>query len=476
MPTTPEHSPKNVSIQNEIDINSNMGKTLPEETDQKLDISKDYYDRRKSDSGQFPNITTLPSSLQNSQDEQNYCVNCSELDKSEDSSQNDDLAEISSDLADDVNIKIQKNTETSDNPQLWNEFNGSQDNEIQLPKTLNNLLDDCNSKTDEVLKVPINEVDSIDECQSDGIISINAISINENNIKPTSDEVNNESMIEPDSLDLKGTVNAGHSQEVHIEKSDVYDKFKDVDAPKIGKNILDNVKLCDNLSSEYQIDQNPNQENKDISVLHTLIKVDKPKVLFDEFTEADSFADFSSFQSVNENFHAVQSISLTSSWNIPKLDETDANINDDFGDFVSTSSTVGEHAVSSTIISSSDNDFSDFQETSLSEMISIPSNPLEKAQQLFQDTFPRVENNYADYIYEVLEKDDQIFDLLKDVTDTPGLTYQWPKSSSQKLLLKALNIDERNIVSNFLLCLFYQTNVGTLLQYLITFQSIILIN
>lgn len=156
----------------------------------------------------------------------------------------------------------------------------------------------------------------------------------------------------------------------------------------------------------------------------------------------DDFADFSTYQQTDSTetsnnthvFHEASSKSIVS---------TIENIDDDFGDFAS---------------SSFDTNFIEPCQSSATLEVSskIEENPfpllseeqaLDKAKKLFDELFPIPEVSYEDFISEEFEKNSEIFELLKDITDTPALSYRWPKSTSQKLLLKALNIDERNIVS-----------------------------
>ncbi|XP_056630006.1 aftiphilin isoform X1 [Diorhabda sublineata] len=69
-----------------------------------------------------------------------------------------------------------------------------------------------------------------------------------------------------------------------------------------------------------------------------------------------------------------------------------------------------------------------------------------KAQEVIKDMFNPIEEVLDDFQQFDLIKDDFIFNQIQDITNTPALNYHWSKSTSQKLLLKSLNIDSRNIL------------------------------
>lgn len=47
----------------------------------------------------------------------------------------------------------------------------------------------------------------------------------------------------------------------------------------------------------------------------------------------------------------------------------------------------------------------------------------------------------------LIDKTDKVWQNVKSVEETNALTYQWANSSSNNVLLNALGIDSRNIVS-----------------------------
>lgn len=72
---------------------------------------------------------------------------------------------------------------------------------------------------------------------------------------------------------------------------------------------------------------------------------------------------------------------------------------------------------------------------------------IQQAESIILEMFAAVEQSLSEYCHQDFTSGDKILGQLKDVTDTCALSYQWSKSQGQNCLLKALNIDTRNIVS-----------------------------
>lgn len=72
---------------------------------------------------------------------------------------------------------------------------------------------------------------------------------------------------------------------------------------------------------------------------------------------------------------------------------------------------------------------------------------LENIDNILLEMFPSCGSNYDNFVLSDISETDLVFKNIKDVTETNALTYQWSNSVSQDHLLKALNIDTRNIVS-----------------------------
>lgn len=473
LPTTPVHSPKKVSIPNELDINSNTEKSLPDGDDQKLDVSKDHYDRRKSDSDEFSNFNTSSSSgledatLQDLSIIESFPNECKVNTKNEINPSSKIDTEIS------VNSSEGISQETTTQTGKYKENINYDDIKKESKQMFNKLLyisETLNDTINEPLETTLNYFeDHIEASQQEVIKScaqlfdeINNDSedtqCNEINIKNKLDIVNH---IEYSS-ELCHTVDPPFVETVENKNKEtirISNKFEDcIEAEKewLEESInKEDFEKFPTLNNHTECHKNEDGQTPSIGIKETpSISHDVPQVLDDndlvlkEKFSDDNFADFTGFQVVNQNFPSENKNSFLSTPFIPIPDETTSDIIkdipecDDFGEFVSTA--VETREVNP--LKQHDN-FDDLHNT-LVKQLSLRSNHLEKAQQLFEETFPKIENENQDYVYELLEKDNFIFDLLKDITDTPGLTYQWPKSSSQKLLLKALNIDERNIVSN----------------------------
>ena len=70
-----------------------------------------------------------------------------------------------------------------------------------------------------------------------------------------------------------------------------------------------------------------------------------------------------------------------------------------------------------------------------------------KVEKIIVDMYPEIDNDIGEFTYEDLIDGDVVYDQVKNIVETNALNYQWAKSSGQDRLLKALNIDTRNIVS-----------------------------
>lgn len=80
----------------------------------------------------------------------------------------------------------------------------------------------------------------------------------------------------------------------------------------------------------------------------------------------------------------------------------------------------------------------------------VQNENLNNAIEILKEMFPNIQKTIEDCEIFDFYKEDVIFKELKDVMESKALSYQWTKSCSQKSLLKSLNIDMRNIVSEFL--------------------------
>lgn len=112
---------------------------------------------------------------------------------------------------------------------------------------------------------------------------------------------------------------------------------------------------------------------------------------------------------------------------------------DDFGDFESSDFTKNVQ----------NDDFADFSSHTdqKTELLNI-KDVFNRTETILKEMFPPITNHNEefDHVTDFITTN-SVFTELKDVTETKALNYQWSKSSSQKVLLKALGIDLRNIVS-----------------------------
>lgn len=143
----------------------------------------------------------------------------------------------------------------------------------------------------------------------------------------------------------------------------------------------------------------------------------------DQTPEDDEFCDFVTPQAAQETVANIPEFANFDSFPC----STDAE--DDFGDFTATTAHPESQLENGKIL------------------LLNETQALEKATQIVQEMFPPPEQLQPDFTFSGLEAEDAIFNQIKNITDTHALSYHWAKSASQKLLLKSLNIDSRNIVS-----------------------------
>lgn len=176
-----------------------------------------------------------------------------------------------------------------------------------------------------------------------------------------------------------------------------------------------------------------------------------------EKVEFDDFGDFTTISASNST---------------PEQPQASNFDDDDFGDFATTQSetvpkpsNVNHEEPQFEAFASfpppsenidAEDDFGDFATTSAQQPLEGPQSRillltekqvLEKSKEIIVEMFPALEQSAEEFVFKDLEANDKIFNQIKNITDTHALLYQWPKSASQNLLLRALNIDSRNIVS-----------------------------
>jgi len=75
--------------------------------------------------------------------------------------------------------------------------------------------------------------------------------------------------------------------------------------------------------------------------------------------------------------------------------------------------------------------------------------------------FPVIPEQYEIELKVLIDKTDKVWENVKSVEETNALTYQWANSNSNNVLLNALGIDSRNIVS---LCFKCQNKYANILH------------
>lgn len=74
--------------------------------------------------------------------------------------------------------------------------------------------------------------------------------------------------------------------------------------------------------------------------------------------------------------------------------------------------------------------------------------------------FPIIPEHHEVELKSLIDKTDKVWQNVKSVEETNALTYQWANSSSNNVLLNALGIDSRNIVSMHMLHVFKTENIS----------------
>lgn len=210
----------------------------------------------------------------------------------------------------------------------------------------------------------------------------------------------------------------------------------------------------DEISSEKQMSDEINEINEDDLQFESAITSEEK------------------FDNSSKDVHTESSISI-------KVDETDSKVSDDeFGDFENhfvenvdrtnikdedEEEEFGDFAESvplgnqENIIEEEIDEFGDFEtvntfaelrvEEQLKPTVKVDvENALIESESILKEIFPVSQENSDNFTFFDETKGNVIFDELKDVTESKALIYQWSKSNSQKMFLKALNIDTRNIV------------------------------
>lgn len=168
--------------------------------------------------------------------------------------------------------------------------------------------------------------------------------------------------------------------------------------------------------------------------------------------EVENEDDFGDFDGYSQTAHDSDVVS----------DEMpDLSKEDEFGDFVTPQHTVENLAIEidSEVPAEGTDEFADFEShiVSFHPFSSDGSDSikgllngkdiLRKVEKVIVDMYPGIDNDIGEFKYKDLIEGNFVYDQVKNIIETNALSYQWAKSSGQDKLLKALNIDTRNIVS-----------------------------
>lgn len=215
------------------------------------------------------------------------------------------------------------------------------------------------------------------------------------------------------------------NNDIEVKNDDFSDFSSFTDNPQSGQSHKTNVQEDNiefNAFSSKDATKKSEKENESESASFAIFPTLNSTGNF-TFKNDDGFDDFTSFP-----------VDLTENEG-PQISDDDF---DDFGEFTSTTSQSPLDTCQKT-------------EPSKPFLLIDEKEAFKKTEEIIKDIFVAPDEILDDFQYFELGKGDTIFTQLQDITDTPALGYIWSKSTSQRLLLKSLNIDSRNIVSMFLL-------------------------
>ncbi|XP_060528176.1 uncharacterized protein LOC132703111 isoform X2 [Cylas formicarius] len=434
-------SPVNISdkpfddmgLSNKLDINSNSKENVNTNLEEPIEREKDFHDRRKP----CGDITIMTKDKVTISTAPNICIGA------------DNVAVPDKEIVHGSNELL--NTSTSANSELlYVNSNLLEKSTSQLENEVRDVENELSANDISSFKPTGNTIIHDTPCKAFG--STNADELVESNKVSDSDNdylesncKNNETS--PMSRHQEGNLQSTDlDQNLSMTEEVMEDEFGDFEFSKIHSKST-SINFLNNLSvnEEQEI---PEEKENTAQNLMTPIQI---------ATEVDDdFGDFAignvtrvgtSHQSVSFVEVASQNEPESSFVNFDAFANFDMEDNDDFGDFASTDICTPQ-------VSSMDDEFADFKSSNSLKSIEQEgflwtvdtSNVLQKTEILLKEVFAYNKPDVEDYRCVDLESKDVIFNQLKDITDTNAMTYHWSKSTSQNLLLKALNIDTRNIL------------------------------
>ncbi|EFA06875.2 proteoglycan 4 isoform X2 [Tribolium castaneum] len=245
--------------------------------------------------------------------------------------------------------------------------------------------------------------------------------------------------------------------EIKVNSSEQIDEINGFEADFNDQKIEDDdfADLQCTLPNETQVENGVNSLSNDENLFEAFSEKTNDISESNEIKSEDYFSE--EINDKCENDLSESSVSLKVSESEQKSTE------DDFGDFENHFSNDKEASddefddfVEPPQQSKEDDDFGDFESSEFGdfsqscEKSTLPEidvkNALEKSEAILKEFFPDIEQDSDDCVAADYTTENRIFDELKDVTETNALVYQWSKSNSQKMFLKSLNIDTRNIL------------------------------
>nr|CAH7768263.1 unnamed protein product [Callosobruchus chinensis] len=454
LPSTPEDSPKKVVGVKKVDINCNAENKNGDQATTEH-VQKDYLDRRKSNE-------------------------CFDSDKLKYFNYDVDKVDICPDINQDLSVDVSENA-ISDN---INENSPIENNEniVNIGKS-----DENHCKLERIEDLPLDEL-SFDSCDQDNEF-MNEISdfsdvyraIEQSGISNTGDD------------DAFGDF-AVNTKIENGEKTDLHNGDFDIKyiTPTTNSKDSEPNAVVEEITSTTDTNKTGDDNDQYNNLFEDKSHLNENDATFDANSESclkENNIDIKFDYDFKENVVDPEVTSelnfgesVVSASNNQKLPE-EAQIDDDFGDFEAanlnsddkTDDEFGDFAnfatyetgpitqITASTSSQADDDFGDFASSfnpqiSCGESAGVSEDPCikylelnekevyQKAKEIIKDMVPDPEVTGEEVEVNQLGDNDFVFNKLKDVTETPALSYQWSKSSSQKALLKALNIDARNIL------------------------------
>ncbi|XP_049817105.1 interaptin-like isoform X2 [Aethina tumida] len=271
---------------------------------------------------------------------------------------------------------------------------------------------------------------------------ISDINDDDNTLKGTNDFVNNDEEIKSVSCDLnkENLITSEHDMLKYQENFMRFEDFKNKVKEEKQNSfthlddgvVIGSEELTEKLDGELGKNGDlyfKNEENT-FKFVEESVKNEETPFKIDEFVENEEIAEKNGENCVKSeetfNFCEFNEETWTKGEEIDGDDDDDDD-DDDFDDF-------GEFETAQSF------------QTSTETYQSLDRNNISKScEVILKEIFPEIEESLNIFVKK-LEENDEIFDRLKDVTETEAVKFQWSKSRSQNLLFRSLNIDTRNIL------------------------------